>query len=332
MTTRDRLLALLVAAIWGANFPATHYALQQFPPFLLASLRFALIAVPTLLFVPRPAVRWRWILGYGVGFGILQFAFLYAGMASGMPSGLASLVLQSSAPFTVVLGAALLRERVSPRQAAGIAVALLGLSVIAAHRAQVSALLPVLLTVAGGFGWALGNLANRQARSDSPFRLTLWMSVVPPAPMAALSLAVEGPGRDLDALRGAVTVHAVPALLGLGYIVLVATLVGSGLWTVLMSRNPAGQVAPFSMAVPAVGMLTSWLLLGETVDLVEIVGGLAVVGGVLWGSGGRRRAASTAPHTAGTVENHGLEPADVLAPRPRDLRTGRAALPGAAGG
>ena len=51
------------------------------------------------------------LVGYGIGFGILQFAFLYLAMDVGMPAGLASLVLQSSAPFTVVLGAVLLGER-----------------------------------------------------------------------------------------------------------------------------------------------------------------------------------------------------------------------------
>jgi O-acetylserine/cysteine efflux transporter len=318
MSTRDRLLALLVAACWGINFPATHFALEQFPPFLLVAVRFGIIAVPTLLFVPRPNVRGRWLLGYGFGFGVLQFAFLYLGMSRGMPSGLASLVLQSSAPFTVVLGAALLRERVSGRQSIGIGVAMVGLVVIAVHRSQAAAFVPLLLTVAGGFGWALGNLANRQAQSDSPFRLTLWMSVVPPLPMLALSLAVEGPSRDWHAVRGAASTSAIPALLGLAYVVVVATLVGSGIWTTLMSRNPAGRVAPFSLAVPAVGLLASWLMLGETIDLVEALGGLAVIGGVLFGARSgipRQRVTGPGPSAASAVA--------VPMPAPITLQEGR---------
>src|SRR6478735_10367958 len=99
----DRLLAVLVAVCWGLNFPAIHLSLEQFPPFFLVALRFALIALPTLLLVPRPTAPWRWVVLYGFGFGVLQFVFLYLAMSSGMPTGLASLVLQSSAPFTVVL-------------------------------------------------------------------------------------------------------------------------------------------------------------------------------------------------------------------------------------
>ena len=113
MPPRDRLLAALVAVLWGANFLAIHVGLQHFPPLFLAALRFAVIALPTVLFVPRPQVRLRWLLGYGLGFGTLQFLFLFVAMDVGMPTGLASLVLQASAPFTVVLGAVLLRERLT---------------------------------------------------------------------------------------------------------------------------------------------------------------------------------------------------------------------------
>lgn len=290
MSTRDRLLAALVAVCWGLNFPAIHLSLQQFPPFFLVALRFALIAVPTMLLVPRPAVRVRWLLLYGLGFGILQFVFLYWAMSAGMPTGLASLVLQSSAPFTVVLAALLLRERVSGRQALGILVAAAGLAGIALHRADVAGgttLVPVLLTLCGGLGWALGNLGSRLAVRTAPdesFRLLLWMSVVPPVPLLALSLAVEGPARIGDSFTGLGSPTGLAALGGLAFTVLIGTLLGSGLWTSLMARYPAGVVAPFSMLVPVVGIGSAWLVLGERTAPVELACGALVVGGVLLGS------------------------------------------------
>ena len=70
-------------------------------------------------------MKWRWLLGYGLGFGTVQFAFLFLAMDAGLPTGLASLLLQASAPFTVLLGGVLLRERIRPVQAAGIAIAVL---------------------------------------------------------------------------------------------------------------------------------------------------------------------------------------------------------------
>ncbi len=295
MPIRDRLLAVLVAVVWGANFPATALALEQFPPLFLVALRFMLVAIPALLLVPRPQVPLRWLFGVGLGIGLLQFAFLYLGMAAGMPSGLASLVLQASAPFTVLIAGIALREKISRRQLIGISIAVVGLAAIAVHRAQVAALLPVVLTLCGALGWAVGNVCSRQAHAPKPLHLTLWMSVVPPVPMLVLSLLVEGPTRVVTSLRTAFTLDALPAVLGLLYIVVIATLLGYGLWNSLLSRHPSSVVAPFSMLVPVVGVLTSWLAFGEVIDRVELVAGLAVVSGVLYASrSGRRPAAEEA--------------------------------------
>lgn len=293
MSTRDRLLACLVAVCWGINFPATAYALEHFPPLFMVALRFALVAVPTVLFIPRPRVELRWLLGVGLGIGVVQFAFLYLGMATGMPSGLASLVLQASAPFTVIIAALWLGERLTRRQLVGIGLAVLGLAVIVVHRAQVAALLPVLLTVCGALGWAVGNVCSRRAAAPNPLHLTLWMSVVPPIPMLGLSLLVEGPDAIGASLGTMVTRAALPSVLGLLYIVVVATLVGYGIWNTLLSRHPSSQVAPFSLLVPVVGVLSSWIAFGQLIDRVELVAGLAVVAGVLFASLPRRPLAPT---------------------------------------
>ncbi|GAA5160484.1 membrane protein [Ornithinimicrobium tianjinense] len=294
---RHRLLAVLVAVMWGLNFIAIDASLQHFPPLFLVALRFAVIAIPTVLLVPWPGVPARWLLGYGLGFGVLQFLFLYWGMAAGMPVGLASLVLQASAPFTVLLGATFLRERVGGRQLLGILVAVAGLTVVAWQRAEHATLLPFLLTLAGALGWAVGNICNRQARPASPLRLTLWMSVVPPLPMLALSVLVEGPDRILRSLLTLDAPAAPAALLGLAYTVVIGTVAGSGVWTWLMARHPAGVVGPFSMLVPVVGMTSAWLVLGERVTAAELAGAVLVVGGVLLGSRPRRPSPAQTPPT-----------------------------------
>lgn len=290
MPTRHRLLATLVAVLWGVNFIAIHASLEQFPPFFTVALRWFPLAVAALLFVPKPDVAWRWILLYGLGFGILQFTFLYWGMAAGMPAGLASLVLQSSAPFTVVLGA-LAGERLSPRRGLGVLVAIAGLAIVGSQRGDVSAAWPFVLTVLGGLGWAFGNLAVRRARSTQPVRLTMWMSIVPPLPMLALSLVVEGPQRIADSVTSAGTSVGVLAIVGLLYTSLIATVIGTGIWSWLMAQHPAGMVAPFSMLVPVTGLTAAWVLLGERPAAVEWVGCAVVVAGVLITAAGRTAAA-----------------------------------------
>lgn len=324
MRPRDRLLAAVVAVLWGVNFLAIHFGLTHFPPMLLACLRFTLIAIPTILFVPRPAVPLRWFLGYGIGFGTLQFVFLFVAMNVGMPTGLASLVLQSSAPLTVVLGVLLLRERPSRRQVIGIGAAALGLAAIAAAQSQSAALVPVLLTLMAGLSWAVGNLCARLAAPPEPMHLTLWACVVPPVPLLALSLATEGPAADLEALRTAFTPSGWVGIGAIVYLAVFATIIGSGIWTALMRRYPAGVVAPYSMLVPIIGMSSAAVVLGERPGIVELVAGAVVVGGVLLGSARPAAQAGTAEEPA---DEAGAEPAaDPPPPSSVDARSERTAL------
>ncbi|MEU1985131.1 EamA family transporter [Nocardia sp. NPDC019395] len=294
MTSRDRLLALTVILLWGLNFLAIRVGLDHLPPFFFAALRFAVIAVPALLFIPRPPVRMRWILLYGTGFGILQFAFLFTAMRIGMPTGLASLVLQSSAPFTVILGALLLRERLRPVQIAGLCVAVAGMALIGWNQFAHASLLPVLLTLAGGFGWALGNIGTRQATvetpSVNPLHLTLWITTVPVLPLLAISFIWEGPATGVGALANTFTADGWPALAALAYTALIATVIGSGLWTYLMSRYSAGSVAPLSLLVPVVGFTAAWIFLGETPAPASLLGGAVVIAGAFAATAGARKA------------------------------------------
>ena len=120
MTRKDGLLALLVVVVWGLNFVVIKLGLHNMPPLMLAGLRFMLVAFPALLFVARPAIPLRLLLGYGLTISFGQFAFLFCAIGLGMPAGLASLVLQAQAFFTIILGAFVFGERLQGKQLAGV--------------------------------------------------------------------------------------------------------------------------------------------------------------------------------------------------------------------
>jgi len=283
MTSRDQLRALGVLLVLGLQFPATTLALEVFPPFVLATLRFALVAVPTVLLVRRPAVPWRWLIGYGLGIGVGEFALLYLALRAGLPAGLASLVLQSAAPFTVLLAAALLRERPSGRQNVGLAVALLGLGLVVLHHLHGAVLGPLLLCLGAGLSWAVGNICARRAAPARPVDFTLWMTVVPPVPMAVLSLAVEGPHGVAHAARRTADLDrtAVVAVLALVFIAVVCTVVGTGGWAALLVRYPSHIVAPLSLLVPVIGTASSAVVLGERLDGTTLAAGVVILAGLL---------------------------------------------------
>jgi O-acetylserine/cysteine efflux transporter len=108
--------------------------------------------------------------------------------------------------------------------------------------------------------------------------------MVPPIPLLIMSLIFEGPAKISQTMITVATPAALPSVLGLLYIVLIATLIGYGLWNNLLSRHRSSEVAPFSMLVPIVGVASSWLAFGEQVEPLVIIAGAAVIAGVWFAS------------------------------------------------
>ncbi len=271
MPRRHALLALSVAVCWGVNFVVIDVGLDSFPPLLFAALRFTLTALPAVFLVGRPQVSWRVVAAMGMLTSAGQFGFLFVAIHTGLPAGLASLVLQLQAVFTVSLAVAFLGERPGRRQLLGMACALGGVGLIAAGRAAAVPLGALGLCVAAAACWGSGNVITRAARPPAPLALLVWSSLVPPLPLAGLSLLLE---------RGdAVTIDG-SGVLALTYVVVVSTFFGFGTWTWLLSRHDASRVAPFTLLVPVIGIASAWLALDERPNGPELVGALIVLAGL----------------------------------------------------
>ena len=274
---RHVLLALLVVLVWGLNFVVIHVGLDSFPPLLFAALRFAVMAPIGLLILRRgPGVPWRWVIAIGLFLSAGQFGLLFVSMDRGLPAGLASLVLQVQVLFTLAIAIAVLGERPTRRQFAGAAVAITGLVIIAGGRAEGVPLDALLLCVAAGASWGIGNICTRVARPPDPIALVMWSALVPPVPLAALALVVDGPGAVGDALAGA----RAGGVLALAYVIVASTVFGYGAWTWLLARHPASSVAPFTLLVPVVGIVAAWIALGERPGTAELAGAVVVLAGL----------------------------------------------------
>ncbi|RRV36759.1 O-acetylserine/cysteine exporter [Pseudomonas sp. o96-267] len=282
MTPKDLLLALLVIVVWGLNFVVIKVGLHGMPPMLMGALRFMLAAFPAILFVRRPQVPLRWMLAYGMTISLGQFAFLFYAMYVGMPAGLASLVLQSQAFFTLFFAALFLGERLRGSNLFGLLVAASGLVLIGLQGGQAMTLAGFALTIAAASMWALGNVVTRKLGKVNLVGLVVWGSLIPPLPFLALSLWLEGPELISQSLRSL----SLDSLLVLAYLAFGATILGYGRWSRLLSLYPASQVAPFSLLVPVVGISSSALLLGERRGGLQMVGAALVRAGLLinvWG-------------------------------------------------
>ncbi|MFD4608227.1 EamA family transporter [Streptomyces sp. NPDC058440] len=300
------LLAVLVAAVWGVNFTVIEVGLGHFPPLLFSALRFLAAAVPAVFLVGRPKVAWKWIVAIGLVLGVAKFGLLFVGMDAGMPAGLSSLVLQIQAVFTALFAFLALGERPSGIRVLGMGVALAGIGVAAVDEGTAGPVGAFALVVAAAACWGVSNVLTRKAAPPDALNFMVWVSTVPVLPLLGLSLLLEGPSRDLAALRALDWQGAGTVL----YVAWITTVFGFGAWGLLLRRHPASTVAPFSLLVPVFGVSAAALFLGESVSPLRWCAAALLVGGVALTSvtPGRRREPSPDP-----APEPAAAPTDVLA-------------------
>lgn len=270
-------LAILVAAAWGFNFVVIRVGIDNFPPLLFSALRFALAALPLVFFLRKPPTPWAVIVGIGLVLGVVKFSLLFIGMDVGLSAGLASLVLQSQAFFTVILAALILREKPSALQISGIAIAFGGIALIATTVDNSVTPLGLALVIAAGVAWACSNLLMKKAGPVDMLHLMVWVSLIPPLPLLALSYIFEGP----EAIAASLTGMTWSGIGAIGYIAFLATIFGFAVWGKLIRIYGAGQVAPFSLLVPIFGMSSAALVLGEDFGPTRLAAALLVIIGLV---------------------------------------------------
>jgi O-acetylserine/cysteine efflux transporter len=277
--------ALLIVAMWGLNFTVIRFGLDELTPFAFATWRFVLGALP-VLFVPRPALSWGTLAGIGGFMFMGQFVFLFFAMQAGLPPGLTSVLVQLQGPLTVVLAALFLREHATRGQWLGLAVALLGVGLIARSVDGATSVLAIGLALLSALSWATGNLFFRTARGVSMFAVTVWASILPPIPLALASLVFEG----TDPLLAPILAPSWKGWFALFYTVVPVMWLGYLIWGTLLRTYPAAKVGPISLLVPCVALLFASLLVDEPVGGLRLLGVAVVLGGVATGvfASGRR--------------------------------------------
>ncbi|WP_438483018.1 EamA family transporter [Oleiharenicola lentus] len=274
---RHLLIALLVVAIWGLNFVAIKVALRDLPPLLLCAVRFTLVGFPMALLVPRPAIPWRQLASYGATMFGLHFGFLFLGMKLGMSAGLASLTLQFQVFVTLALAAWTLKERISGIQIAGMCTAVAGFAVVAMHTGGDVTVAGLGCVLIAACSWGFANVASKRIGRVNPLALVAWGSLVVPVPMLGASLMFEG----RDAVLNSLTQVSGAGITSVAFIVYGSTLLAYSLWSWLLARHPSSVVAPFMLLVPIFGMISSALILGESLPAWKFQAAALVLSGLL---------------------------------------------------
>ncbi|MEM6985323.1 MAG: EamA family transporter [Pseudomonadota bacterium] len=270
---RHTAMGVAVAATWGMGIVFAKAGIEHFPPILLMSFRFAVTAAVLLWFVPRPVGQLRAIFGITVIASAIQYSLTFSGL-KGLDASITALVVQLEVPFLVLLGAVFLREHSSFRKWAGIAVAFVGVAIIADQPQLGGAWGSLALVVGGAFCWAVGQVLIRSLSQIDGLTLTAWMALFASVQLAVMSLVFED--NHIQAV-----IEATPVVwLAVLYLGLVMTALGYGLWNSLIRTYPVSRVAPLLLLLPVFALLGGVIFLGERLSLHTAIGGVLVLAAV----------------------------------------------------
>lgn len=268
--------AVLISAIWGANFLITKVGLQELPPIFFTCLRYSAIICPLIFFIERDNLPWRLILKIGTSLGILTFTLAFIGIKLGVPAGLTSLLMQTQVIFTLILSALVLRDVPTMAQQVGVAISAAGVGLLVWNYSQSPAFTGLMFVLAGALCSGITKILMKQGGQYDSFRLMIWMSLIPPIPLFLLSMIFET--GQFEALQH-MTYRGVGAIL---FNAFVSTVLGFGLMGYLVKTYSPNVVAPYAFLVPVFGLLGGFLFLDETLDVMSSIAVVIIMGGLLY--------------------------------------------------
>ena len=289
MKKKDILLSILLVILWGVNFTVIKLGLSGVPSMLLVSLRYLFTSFPAIFFIKKPKTELKYLILYGLTVGVGQFSCLFYAMQIGMPAGIASIVLQVQAFISPVLAMIFLNEKMNSKQIIGFLAAATGLALIATASAgdsmnKVPALAFILMFGAPAF-WAVSNMVLRIASDKAAAKgeklntvsMVVWSGLVPPIPMIGLALMLDTPETLLNALTNlnGISIFAVI------YLAFAATLIGYGIWSILVSTYPMSMVAPIPLLVPITALLSARIVLSEKLSPMQWTGFIVILAGLV---------------------------------------------------
>ena len=272
------LLALGIVAVWGTNFVVIKNSLGSFPPFYFAALRYFFVLLPLVFFMPRPKVSWSNLCIYGLATGVGQFGVMYYAVNSQISPGLASLVVQTQVFFTIGFAMFFAKEYLKRYQAVAVAIAMVGLGIIAVHTDATTTFLGLALVVFAGLSWGVANTVSRQAGSINMLSYVVWASAFSIPPLLLISLIFEGGPAHLWDVTLSAPAGAWAGVLWQSW---ANTLFGYAAWGWLLSKHPAALVAPAPLLVPIFGMGASAYFLSEPLPLWKIMAAGLVITGLI---------------------------------------------------
>ena len=271
------LCGLGAASIWGGMYVVSKVVLDIIPPFSLVTLRLILGAITLamiLLFKGFPSISrkqsWQ-VLGVGfVGYGIsLSLQFLGTKLSS---AGNGSLVTSATPAFVLLFAWMLLKEKITPRKLLALFLATLGVvAVIDPRSAQLNPelFLGNMFLIGAAITWALYSVLVRKVTQNMDVLLFSLLAF-----LGGLPVTVPASAWEFSAIGiGQINLAIIAGVLFLG---IISTALAMVLWNTAFAYVDAGLASLTFFAQPVVGTLLGWLLLGENITPLFLLGGVLI--------------------------------------------------------
>lgn len=276
MPIRDLALVVLVCMVWGFNFIAGAKGMQAFSPLLFMTIRFALLLSVVLPFMKWPASgQWKQLAGACLFVGAFHFTAMF--WALKLSSDVTSIALLQNmyVPISVLLAIFLLGEKAGWKTLVATGSAFVGVLIIGLDPLVIAQPLAMVLILLSALLQATGSVFMRGLRGMSPLNFQGWTAAFSLPVMLAATLILE---HDQWASMQAANGLHWGALL---YSVFFASLVGHGLFFLLVQKHQLPRLMPYMLLAPVMATVFGVLVWGDRPGWRLLAGGGIVLLSIL---------------------------------------------------
>lgn len=267
-----RLMLVALGFIWGVTWPLMKVALMQIPPLTMRASSAGLGAVTLYLFCRAthrslriPSVRSFVHIVVAAFLNVVAFTLLSAFAQLSSSTGRVTVLAYTMPVWTVLLAWLFLGERPSRMQSVALGLCAVGLAVLIYPLTANGVPFGIILALTTGLSWAIGTIYLKWARiAADPMGVASWQLIVAFFVVATCMLIFEGPPRYSG-------VHA-NALFAVAFTGIVGNGAAYGLWFAIVRRLPAVTASLGVLAVPVIGVVASFLILGEVPTTTDAMG------------------------------------------------------------
>ncbi|MBN1902801.1 DMT family transporter [Candidatus Sumerlaeota bacterium] len=276
---------IVVCIIWGGAFPAIKYLLSFLSPLQLVKFRY-IIAVPffvVILFIKDKITIREIITRYPLAlliaslFGVIGYNLALAYGETEIPSGIASLIINLSPIFTLILSLMFLKERITISMILGMAISFSGLFILVRrgasdNGANTNYYLYALITALAPLSWAIYTIASKKLTERFDAFTITGLTII----IGTLPLFFTLGSKDFTAAK---SMNAT-AWIVLLYLSIASTSLGYTVWVIALRALPSGKVASFVYTIPVFSVIIGRIFLGELITIHIIFGAALLLIGV----------------------------------------------------